>query len=256
VSDAWDPPQYRRFADERRAPFLDLLDLIQPTPGGDVLDLGCGTGELTVLLHRRLGAGHTTGMDNSPSMLEQAERVSEDGVTFRAGDLAAPFTGARWDVIASNAALHWVPDHAGVLSTWLTALKPGGQLAVQVPANADHPSHFVAAEVAREFVDDPPGDPVAANVCKPEEYAAVLYRLGCVSQHVRLQVYGHELPSSTDVVEWVKGTSLTRFRSVMDDTTFDAFLIRYRARLLEVIGDASPYFYPFKRILFWGRMPG
>ena len=57
------------------------------------------------------------------------------------------------------------------------------------------------------------------------------------------------------VVEWVKGTSLTRFRTRLDDATYEAFLDRYRARLLEVLGDRSPYFYTFKRILFWGRLP-
>ena len=74
-------------------------------------------------------------------------------------------------------------------------------------------------------------------------------------QHVRLQVYGHHLGSTADVVEWVKGTSLTRFATRMDAGTFEAFVERYRTRLLEVLGERSPYLYTFKRILFWGRLP-
>ena len=157
----------------------------------------------------------------------------------------------------ANASLHWVPDHPAVLARWWAALAPGGQLAVQVPSSADHASHLVAVEVAN---DEPflsamggqsPSDPVADNVLRPEDYAVLLDDLGAVRQHVRLQVYGHLLDRSSDVVEWLKGTSLTRFAKAMPADVYDQFLDEYRRRLLAAIGDTAPYFYPFKRILFW-----
>src|SRR5262249_3405040 len=98
-----------------------------------------------------------------------------------------------------------------------------------------------------------PPDPVDANVRKPEEYAELLDALGFTRQHVRLQVYGHHLAHSSDVVEWVKGSSLTRFKRVLEPAEYDKFVDEYRRRLLEVIGDRAPYFYTFKRILLWGR---
>lgn len=253
--DSWDPEQYERFKRERTAPFEDLLALIEPVSGGSVVDLGCGTGELTLRLHTHVGARRTVGIDSSPSMLEEADTRQQGTVTFEAGDINT-FGGSRdWDVVASNAALQWVPDHPAVLARWTAALGPGGQLAVQVPANVDHPSHRVAAEVGHEMLgDDAPGDPVE-NVLKPEQYAELLDALGFERQHVRLQVYGHRMASSADVVEWVKGTSLTRFRSVLDPDAYADFLDRYRTRLLGVIGDRTPYFYAFKRILMWGRLP-
>ena len=60
----WNPAQYERFRDERARPFFDLLDLVQPRPEMRVVDLGCGTGELTRELHRRLSARETIGIDN------------------------------------------------------------------------------------------------------------------------------------------------------------------------------------------------
>ena len=93
------------------------------------------------------------------------------------------------------------------------------------------------------------------SVLAPERYAELLDRLGFAEQHVRLQVYGHRLASTAEVVEWVKGTSLTRFRARLDDTTYDRFVAAYRARLLAELGDRRPYFYPFKRILIWARAP-
>jgi trans-aconitate 2-methyltransferase len=93
-------------------------------------------------------------------------------------------------------------------------------------------------------------------VLKPEDYATILYELGFADQHVRLQVYGHRLVSTAEVVEWVKGTSLTRFASRLPDGLFDEYVDRYRTRLVDTLGMHEPYFYPFKRILFWGARLG
>ena len=81
-----------------------------------------------------------------------------------------------------------------MLGAWTRSLRPGGQLAVQVPANADHPAHLVAAEVAAELLAEPPPDPVAQNVLAPEEYAVLLDELGFADQQVRLQVYSTTCP--------------------------------------------------------------
>ena len=96
-------------------------------------------------------------------------------------------------------------------------------------------------------------DPVAQNVLAPERYAVLLDQLGFERQHVRLQVYLHHLSSTADVVEWVKGTTLTRFKPAFGPEGWPRFVDRYRERLLALEGDRSPYLYPFKRILMWGQ---
>ena len=250
---AWDPAQYNRFADERSRPFFDLCALIEPRPSAQVVDLGCGDGRLTSLLHERLDAHSTLGIDSSAPMLEAAASYAGPSLRFEAGDLAA-WEGSGYDVVFSNAALHWVPDHADVLARWTSALSPGGQLAVQVPANADHPSHVVARALAEEwFGSNAPADPVEKNVLAVEVYAELLHALGYEHQVARLEVYGHVLDSSADVVEWVKGTSLTRFKARLDPAEYERFLAEYRSRLLDVLGETRPYFYAFKRVLMWGR---
>jgi trans-aconitate 2-methyltransferase len=97
----------------------------------------------------------------------------------------------------------------------------------------------------------PPPDPVASNVLAPEQYAILLDHLGAGRQHVRLQVYPHVLASSAEIVEWVKGTSLTRIFNALPAELHEPFVDEYRDRLLAAVGDRAPYFYPFKRILFW-----
>ncbi len=254
ASQQWDPGQYNRFAAEREKPFFDLVDLLEPVVGGDVVDLGCGDGRLTSELHHRVGARRTRGVDSSPEMLADAAARATEGLTFEAGDLGT-WAGHGVDVVFSNAALHWVGDHEAVLARWRDALGSGGQLAVQVPASADHPSHRIARRLADEWLGSAaPLDPVAEHVLPPERYAEVLDALGFGSQHVRLQVYGHRLATTGDVVEWMRGTSLTRFRAVLPPDDYEQFLEEYRRRLLVEIGDRPDYFFAFKRILFWGRL--
>ena len=56
AQDVWNPSQYDRFRDERSQPFFDVLGFVRPRPKMRVVDLGCGTGELTRALHHRLEA--------------------------------------------------------------------------------------------------------------------------------------------------------------------------------------------------------
>jgi trans-aconitate 2-methyltransferase len=96
---------------------------------------------------------------------------------------------------------------------------------------------------------------VADNVLAPDEYARILYDLGCVDIDVDLHVYPHVLPSTRHAVEWVKGTTLTRFRSAMPADAYDAFLVDYERELVAEMGDHEPCFFPFDRILFTATRP-
>src|SRR3954452_21827170 len=102
----WNPEQYARFRNERARPFFDLLDLVQPRPGMRVVDLGCGTGELTRVPHRRLAARETIGIDSSPAMLDKSAAFAGEGLRLEQGDIGAFMGEGGYDVIFSNAALH------------------------------------------------------------------------------------------------------------------------------------------------------
>jgi trans-aconitate 2-methyltransferase len=232
--------------------------LIDPFPNGRVVDLGCGSGELTAELHEQMGGAETLGIDRSASMLAQAP--SAPGLRFEQGDLAT-FSEPGWDLIFSNAAFHWVPDHPGLLRRLRGLLTPGGQLAFQIPANFDHTSHVVAARLARspEFARDFAGGlPEIATppVLAPERYAEILDGLGASELHVRLQVYGHHLESADAVVDWAHGTLLTAYRAAMAEDRFDQYLAEYRRRLGVELGDARPFLFTFKRILARARFDG
>ncbi len=256
VQDAWDPRQYARFRAERERPFFDLLALVERRPAMRVLDLGCGTGALTAEAHRALGAARTLGVDRSAAMLAQAPAVDGLELAQRTiedvlGDAAH---ASAHDLVLANASLQWVDDHEALFPRLLALLAPGGQLAVQMPANFAHPSHAVAARLARddEFAGVL-GPARATAVLAPERYAELLVALGAARQRVLVEVYAHALPGRDDVVEWVKGTLLTWYQERLPPALFARFLERYRAALVAVLPDARPYLYTFPRVFLWAQ---
>jgi trans-aconitate 2-methyltransferase len=262
TADTWDPRQYDKFQHEREQPFFDLLALVRPKAGMRVVDLGCGTGTLTRTLHQQLGARETLGIDRSASMLAGTRDAEQPpGLRFEVGEIeafaarASQAPGEAYDLVFSNAALHWVDDHDALLGRLAGALAPGGQIAFQVPANHDHPSHLVADELTEvePFRSVLGGWHRPLTVLAPEAYARLLYRYGFPDPKVQLIVYPHVLASRDEVVEWVKGTLLTEYKRHLPGEVYDRFVDEYRSRLLARLDEARPFFYPFKRILCWGQ---
>jgi trans-aconitate 2-methyltransferase len=254
TADSWSPRQYERFAAEREQPGHDLLALLEPAPGGLVIDLGCGTGRLTRALHERTGAAETIGVDSSARMLEQAEPGG--GLRFVHADIRDFTPPSPPAVIFSNAALHWLPDHRTLLARLRDALAPGGQLAVQMPDNMDALTHRTAAEVGRDprftrYLDA--GDRRGA-LLPAEEYAVLLHELGFARQAVSRRIYTHRLPGPEDVVEWFRGSLLTEYERLLGPDRFPEFLAAYRAALLARLDDRRPYLLPFPRLLMWARL--
>ena len=248
--DLWNPQQYNRFQQERSQPFWDLAAGINWKGAKRLLDIGCGTGELTAELAAREQVPYTLGFDSSANMLkEQANQTGK--LEFRQARVEEFTPDAPFDVVFSNAALQWVPDHDRLFGRLLGWLSPGGQLAVQMPTNFSHPSHALADELASELDLDVRKPPVLS----PDGYARLLWDLGFTEIDVRIKVYLHPMKNAKDVVEWTKGTLLTHYQKQLDAEGFERFVHEYTRRLLKVIGDQE-YLYTFLRLMIWAKAPG
>src|SRR5437870_3019461 len=106
-------------------PFADLVALVRPAPGMRILDLGCGTGELTAILAERFSGSRVDGIDSSPAMLGRAASRATERITFGLKDISEVDEYGAYQVIFSNAALHWVPDNERLMEKILGRLKPG-----------------------------------------------------------------------------------------------------------------------------------
>ncbi|GGX01040.1 trans-aconitate 2-methyltransferase [Streptomyces noursei] len=258
----WDPQQYLHHSGHRTRPFHDLLARIPQLPRPDrparIADLGCGPGNVTVQLADRWPDAHITGFDNSPEMLKEAESYA--GPTPGGGHLDfAPADAATWtpeepyDLIVSNAALQWVPNHPDSFARWIDALTPGGTFAFQVPGNFTSPSHALLGELCdspqwrdrldrhgRRFV----------HILEPADYLRRLTDLGC-STDVWETTYVQLLQGDDPVLDWVKGTALRPVLTALEDDpeARDAFLAEYRDALRRAYptGRHGTVF-PFRRI--------
>jgi trans-aconitate 2-methyltransferase len=255
MADAWSPAQYERFRSERAQPFWDLAALVEPRAGMRIVDLGCGTGELTAQLHQKLAARETIGIDSSAAMLARAPQAA--GLRFEQRDIASFEPEEKLDLLFSNAALHWVPDHPSLLRRLTRALAPGGQIAVQMPMTDEAVTHETARALARspEFRRLLGGFEGRTPLPEPSRYAAWLHQLGYLRQHVRVVAYAHLFDSREDVVEWVRGALLTEYQKRLSSPDWERFLLRYRQLLIPQLEDQRPYFYTNPRILFWGALP-
>jgi trans-aconitate 2-methyltransferase len=251
----WDPRQYEKFRAERMAPFDDLMRLVEPAPAMRVVDLGCGTGEITARLAELLPDATVEGIDYSTAMLDAAAPRATDRLAFTLGRIEEFREGGQHNLVFSHAALQWVPDHERFFPRLLEAMKPGAQIAVQMPKNESHPSHRVADEVAgTEPLRTALGGFVRRTAALAlERYAELLHAHGFGPVVCLEKIYGHELARSADVVEWVKGTMLGAYLARLEGDDRERFLEAYRERLLAEIGPREPYYYPFRRMLLWGR---
>jgi trans-aconitate 2-methyltransferase len=249
----WDPNQYHKFQAQRSAPFYDLLALVDVRRKLKVVDLGCGTGELTRQLADSLPDSDVTGLDSSPQMLEKAAAFSSPNLRFEQRD-QAQLTG-EWDLIFSNAALQWSENHAELIPYLFDHLTAGGQIAVQIPSNHNHISHQIYRQTASEemFKFILQGFQRYAPVLPIEDYARLFYQCGAEDILVFEKVYPHVLEDADAVVEWISGTALVPYFERLGKYKED-FLKSIREKMRAAMPD-SPVFYPFKRTLFSARRP-
>jgi trans-aconitate 2-methyltransferase len=248
----WSAQQYSKFEAERNRPILDLLAHVTTAPVRTAADIGCGPGNSTELLRDHFADAEIYGMDSSPDMIEAARRRLP-GVRFDVDDIAAWRDPGPFDVILSNAALQWVPDHAALLPMLLGKLAPGGSLAVQMPDNLGEPSHVLMRETALRgpWAGRLEGALATwANRLPAEAYYRILHgRVAAID--LWRTTYFHRLEGgAAAVVEWFKGSALGPFLEALDDGERGAFLAQYQAEIAKAyppLADGSVIL-PFPRV--------
>ena len=127
-SQAWNPDLYRARASFVHRMAADLVELLAPMPGERILDLGCGSGELTSKIAE--AGALVVGLDASPAMVEAAARLAPS-LAFVTGDGQALAYASEFDAVFSNAALHWMLRASDVAGGVARALRPGGRFVAE-----------------------------------------------------------------------------------------------------------------------------
>ena len=249
----WDPDRYEQFVDDRLRPGLDLLARVGHFQPRRAVDLGCGTGRLTMLIAERNPDVEVVGVDASDEMLRRAVAPGSRVRWVRADIASWPFD-EPYGLIFSNAALHWLGDHPALFERLAAALPTGGVLAVQMPANWRQPTHTIPSAV----LDDSAYADVAHTLARDRVAEADAYRrwLGeSLTVETWTTTYHHVLSGTDPVLDWVMGSVLRPVADALDDDRRADFLAECARRYREAYpprSDGSTVL-PFRRLFIVAR---
>jgi trans-aconitate 2-methyltransferase len=220
MSRDWDAATYHRVSGPQVEWATALLDRLDLRGDETVLDAGCGSGRVTLMLLERLPRGHVVCVDQSPSMVEHAREALEQAVGAPRAEPAASAKRATVfqaelteleldqpvDAVFSNAVFHWVPDHDRLFARLHAALRPGGRLVAQCGGEGNVARFHRAA---REAATRPPyaghlaGWQGPWNFAGPEETAERLRRAGFERIETWLEPYPVVPDDPTDYLRTV-----------------------------------------------------
>ncbi len=246
----WNPQQYLKFSGHRLRPAVDLLMRIPDFPVRHIADLGAGAGNVTKLIKERWPDAAVVGVEGSAEMVA-AGRKAAPGIEWLHQDLGTWRPTGKYDMIYSNAALHWLPHHETLFPALLEKVEPGGILAVQMPRNFEAPSHLLIAETA---LKGPWRSRVEHLVMPPPVQEPGFYHGLLAPQSENIDIWETEylqvLEGENPVKEWTKGTWLTRYLDVLEGPDKAAFESAYGERVARAYprNSAGQTLFPFRRL--------
>ncbi|HGY1164997.1 TPA: trans-aconitate 2-methyltransferase [Citrobacter braakii] len=224
----WNPSLYLQYASERTRPAAELLSRVALENARTVVDLGCGPGNSTTLLHQRWPSARIIGVDSSPNMLNEARKALPD-CHFVEANISKFRPEQSFDLLYANASLQWVPDHYELFPQLVSLLNYNGVLAVQMPDNWQEPTHVLMREVAYEQ-----GYPDRGRTPLPgvHAYYDILTEAGCDVDIWRTTYY-HIMESHQSIIDWVSSTGLRPWLQELSESEQRNYLARYHELLQE-----------------------
>lgn len=246
---AWNPEVYDQFKNERSAPFFDLLHLVESKDNLSVIDLGCGTGELTSKLLDYLQDSKVIGIDSSAEMLEKARHFETNRLNFIQRSIEDQLNlNDTFDLIISNAAIQWCNNHKELFPRIINKINKDGQLAVQIPSNHE----FIVHQLLRKVAETEPYKTAYNSwtreytVLKIEDYAQILFDNKGSEITVFEKVFPHIMQDAEAIFTWASGTAMIPYVEKLPEDLKERFKQDYKTELVNIFPE-SPVFYPFKR---------
>ena len=252
----WNPDTYLQFKSERTQPSIDLVARIDLADPKVIIDIGCGPGNSTqVLVHRWPGA-RIIGLDNSSAMIAKA-RAEYPGQEWILADAGTYEPDSRFDLLFSNAAVHWIPDHRTLLRKFHGLLAEGGILAVQLPLFWDMPLGKIIDRISR----NPRWHALTARVANQftiHDYSFYYDQLTALFRKVELweTSYMDTLDSHLSMIEMIRSTGMKPY---LEQLNSPAARQEFEQEVLTEIVKVYPVqqngrvILPFKRLFFIGH---
>ncbi len=254
----WNPEQYLKFANERTQPSVDLAARIGVENPKSIIDIGCGPGNSTRVLKRRWHAADICGLDSSEEMIAKAKLdkdvMDDDHIEWILGDASTFRFERKYDVVFSNAAIQWIPNHDALVARLFDLVCDGGALGIQIPADDKSPIRQALREVAANsrWSGFMPGVKNLMTYHNAEFYYNLLSTL---TNKLDLweTIYYHVVNSRAEIVQWYKGTGMKPYLERLPDEhereLFTKDVLAACAMAYPVQSDGK-VLYPFKRVFF------
>lgn len=249
----WNPDAYLQFRNERTQPSIDLVTRLHMNPGR-IIDIGCGPGNSTAVLKHRWPEAEATGLDSSVAMIEKAKE-NDKSINWIVGDASGDLSSLGiFDLVFSNAALQWIPDHHIVLPKLFDMLSETGVLAVQVPYIEQIPFHLTLQEMRksrkwRDYCKDSTGHYI---MHPPSFFYDILSRLTDRLDFWQTD-YIHLMDSPSDIVKWLSATGLRPYLDALQSEELrNGFLHDFENLIREAYPPAwnGKILFPFRRLFF------
>jgi trans-aconitate 2-methyltransferase len=179
-----------------------------------ILDLGCGDGVLTAQLAELVPEGWVLGIDASQSMIEVAQKQKKNNLAFRLLDINSLDFREEFDLVFSNATLHWVKDHNRLLNNVYISLRKGGEARFNFGAEGNC-IYFI--KVIREAMESPDYSGYFKTFEWPwymppiKEYEQLVRRFAFREIKVWGEVADRHFPDQASLIKWVDQPSLVPF---------------------------------------------
>ena len=228
----WDSGQYMKFKNERTRPAIDLISRIDRR-ADRILDIGCGPGNSTARLFEKFPDAEIIGIDSSENMLEKAKSTYPQlkfQKCFVPDELDVL---GSFDIIFSNACLHWIAGHDRLLPELMNHLNANGVLAVQMPLVQRAPFYIVLGELTKSDRWRCLSKVNNFNNLLPEPTYDIL---SGVSSDVTMweTVYYHIMDSQKDVIEWYKGSGLRPYLDLLNEDEKQEFLRELEEKIKDI----------------------
>jgi trans-aconitate 2-methyltransferase len=228
--------KYEKASTHQREWGAKLIAELGLTGSEHVLDIGCGDGTLTSQLAKLLPDGAVLGIDASQGMIETALGKEKNNLRFRWLNVDDLDFENQFDLVFSNAALHWVKDHRRLLHNVHRALRPTGRVRFNFAGDGNCLNFFAVVRVA---MDQEPFSPFFAGFEWPWYMPAVdEYRHLAEASELRdVRVWGENadryFPNAEAMVGWIDQPSLVPFMVYLEGPTKGSFRSSVITRMIE-----------------------
>lgn len=252
VTFEFDGEKYKKASKHQKEWGNQLIAALNLAGNERILDLGCGDGVLTAQLARLVPNGTVLGIDSSVGMIETSRQFVRENLEFARMDINTMCFHQEFDVVFSNAALHWIKDHRRLLKNTFTALRPQGKVFWNFGGYGTC-VNFI--DVVRQLMSDHRYEQYFAGFEWPwfmpskEEYQALAEPVGFSSVEILEENRDRFFANADELIGWIDQPSIVPFLSCIPQEAKAVFRSDVIERMLDkTLQPDGTCFETFRRI--------